>query len=235
MRGFFGFVLVLLATLAVAALVIVPITVRPIVEDAVRAALPFEDQPLAITVDVNPVSLLTGTIDRIHVTGTGLEAEGAIIGELDMTVTGVSATTHRFRTASGRLTNVELPFVQSTTLVITSIELDGPYGNVDAVARLDVRASLALIGNAFADAGVPVEEVELVEGGAAFTFLGQRVEVQLAIDQGALVMPDVGGGGPLVVLEPGPDDPWRLTGVRVTPSGLEIDVALEPEGVLAPG
>lgn len=234
MRGFFGFVLVLLATLAVAALVIVPIAVRPIVEDAVRAALPFEDQPLAITVDVNPVSLLSGTIDRIHVTGTALEAEGAIIGELDMTVTDVSTTTHRFRTASGRLANVELPFVQSSTLVITSIDLDGPYGDVDAVARLDVRASLALIGNAFADAGVPIEELELVEGGAAFVILGQRVAVQLAIDQGALVMPDVGGGGPLVVLEPGPDDPWRLTAVRMTPSGLEIDVALEPEGVLGP-
>lgn len=234
MRGFFGFVLVLLATLAVAALVIVPIAVRPIVEDAVRAALPFEDQPLAITVDVNPVSLLSGTIDRIHVTGTALEAEGAIIGELDMTVTDVSTTTHRFRTASGRLANVELPFVQSSTLVITSIDLDGPYGDVDAVARLDVRASLALIGNAFADAGVPIEELELVEGGAAFVILGQRVAVQLAIDQGALVMPDVGGGGPLVVLEPGPDDPWRLTAVRMTPSGLEIDVALEPERVLGP-
>ena len=234
MRGFFGFVLVLLATLAVAALVIVPIVVRPIVEDAVRTALPFQDQAQEIEVDVSPVRLLTGTIDRIHVTGSGLEAEGAIIGELDMTVTDVSTTTHRFRTASGRLANVELPFVQSSTLVITSIELDGPFGNVDALARLDVRASLALIGNAFADAGIPVEQVELIEGGAAFTFLGQRVEVQLAIDQGALVLPDVGGGGPLVVVEPGPDDPWRLTGVRVTPAGFEIDVALEPEGLLQP-
>jgi hypothetical protein len=234
MRGFLGFVLVLLATLAVAALVIVPIVVRPIVEDAVRAALPFEDQPLGIEVDVNPVSLLTGTIDRIRVTGTGLEAEGAIIGELDMTVTDVSTTTQRFRTATGRLAAVELPFVQSSTLVITSIELDGPYGDVDALARLDVRASLALIGNAFADAGIPVEEIELIDGGAAFTLLGQRVEVQLAVDQGALVFPDVGGGGPLVIVEPGPDDPWRLTGVRITPSGFEIDVALEPEGVLTP-
>jgi hypothetical protein len=234
MRGFFGFVLVLLATLAVAALVIVPIAVRPIVEDAVRAALPFDDQPLTITVDVHPLSLLSGTIDRIHVTGNGLEAEGAIIGELDMTVTDVSTTTHRFRAAAGRLADVELPFVQSSTLVITSIELDGPYGDVDAVARLDVRPSLALIGNAFADAGVPVEELELVDGGAAFTILGQRVDVQLAIDQGALILPDVGGGGPLVILEPGPDDPWRLTAVRVTTSGLEIDVALEPEGVLGP-
>lgn len=234
MRGFLGFVLVLLAALGVAALVIVPMVARPIVTDAVRAALPFGDQPVHIEVELNPLSLLQGTIERIHVTGRGLEAEGAIIGELDITVTDVSTSSRTFRTASGRLDNVELPFFLASTLAITSIELDGPYGDVDAVALLDVRASLTLVGNAFADAGVPVEQLELIDGGAAFVVLGQRVEVQLAIDDGALVLPDVGGGGPLVIVEPGPDDPWRLTGVRVTPSGFAIDVALEPEGVLQP-
>jgi len=148
-----------------------------------------------------------------------------------MTVTDVSTTDHRFRTASGRLRDVELPFVQSSTLTIDSIELDGPFGDVAAVAMLDIRGSLAIIGNAFADAGLAIEGLELIDGGVAFSVLDQRVEVPLAVDEGALVLPDV-LGGPLVVVEPGPDDPWRLTGVRVTPSGFEIDVQLEPEGVL---
>ena len=121
--------------------------------------------------------------------------------------------------------------MQSSTLKITSIELDGPYGDVAAVAMLDVRASLAVIGNAFADAGVAVDGLELIDRGIAFSILDQRVEVPLAVDAGALVLPDV-LGGPLVVVEPGPDDPWRLTGVRVTTSGFEIDVQLEPERML---
>lgn len=232
MRGFLGFVFVLVAALVVAALVIVPVAARPIVEDAVRAVLPFGDQPVDVEIDVNPVGLLLGTIDRIRVTGVELEAEGAIIGQLDMTVTDVSTASRTFRTLTGRLANVELPFVQSSTLVVTSIELGGPFGDVDAEARLDVRASLALIGNAFADAGMAVEQLELIEGGVAFAILGQRIEVPLAVDAGALVLPDVGGAGQLVIVEPGPDDPWRLTGVAVTPSGFTIDVALEPEGVL---
>jgi hypothetical protein len=231
MRGFLGFVALLLAALAVAALVIVPIVVRPIVADAVREALPFGDQPLSVEVDLNPAGLLGGTIDRIHVTGRGLEAEGARIGELDMTVTDVSTTDHRFRSVAGRLRNIELPFVQASTIVVTSIELDGPYGDVDAVALLDVRASLALVGNAFADAGIPVEGLELIDRGVAFAFLGQRVEVPLGIDAGALVLTDVAGGGPLVIVEPGPDDPWRLTGVTATPAGFAIEVALEPDGL----
>jgi hypothetical protein len=53
----------------------------------------------------------------------------------------------------------------------------------------------------------------------------------VAVDQGALVLPDV-LGGPLVVVEPGPDDPWHLTGVRVTASGFEIDVQLEPQDIV---
>jgi hypothetical protein len=66
----------------------------------------------------------------------------------------------------------------------------------------------------------------------AFSVLGQRFEVPLEVDVGALVLPDVAGGGPMTIVEPGPDDPWRLTAVRATVGGFEIDVALQPEGVL---
>jgi hypothetical protein len=232
MRGFLGFALVLVVALAVAALLIVPIVVRPIVTDAVRAALPFGDQPVAVEVDLDPVGLLLGTVDRIHVTGTSLAVEGAVIGDLDMTVSGVSTSSRRFRTVTGLLRNVELPFVTASSVLITSIKLDGPYGDVDATALLDVRASLALIGNAFADAGLPVDSLELTDGGVAFNVLGQHIEVPVAVDAGALVLPDVAGTGQVVIVEPGPDDPWRLTAVRATPGGFEFDVALEPEGVL---
>ena len=232
MRGFLGFALVLVAALVVAALALVPVAVRPIVTDAVRAALPFEDQPVDVEVDINAVDLLLGKIDRIRVTGKALEAEGAVIGDLDVTLTDVSTSTHRFATATGLLRNVELPFLAASTVVVSSIELDGPYGDVDATALLDVRASLALIGNAFADAGVPVDSLELIDGGVAFSVLGQRVEVAMAVDAGALVLPDVAGTGQVVLVEPGPDDPWRLTAVRATPAGFEIDVALQPDGVL---
>lgn len=232
MRGFLGFAFLLLAALAVAALLIVPMVARPIVVDAVRAALPFRDQPVDVEVQLNPVALMLGTIDRVHVTGKALEAEGAVIGDLDITVMDVSTSSHRFRAVEGLLRDVQLPYVAGTPIAITSIELDGKYGNVAATARLDVRASLALIGNAFGDAGIPLESLELVDGGVAFSVLGQRVEVPLEVDEGALVLADVAGGGPMTIVEPGPDDPWHLTAVRATVGGFEIDVALQPEDVL---
>ena len=228
MRAFLGLVLLLLVSLVVGALVVVPMLVRPMVVDAVRAASPFGDQPLDVQVDINPLSLLLGTIDRVHLTGSDLEAEGAEIAGLDLTLSEVSTATRTFRGLSGRLSGVTLPFVQSSTLVIDSIELAGPSGDVSATARFDLRAALALIGNGFADAGIAVDSLELVDGGVAFVLFNERVRVPVGVEDGALVIPDV-AGGQLVVVEPGPDDPWRITGVNVTPAGMEVRVSLEPD------
>ena len=231
MRGFLGFVVLLLVALAVAAIVVVPAIVRPMVVDAVRTASPFGDQPIEVEVEINPVTLMLGSIDRIRVTGANLQAEGVDIAVVDLTLTDVLTGSRTFAGLSGRLTGVSLPFVQSSTLVIETIELSGPSGDVTATSRLDLRASLALIGNAFADAGIAVESLELVDGGVAFGLFNQRVVVPVGVDTGALLIPDV-AGGQLVIVEPGPDDPWRITGVAVTPSGMEILVLLEPEEVV---
>jgi hypothetical protein len=227
MRGFLGFVVLLLAALAVAALVLLPIVVRPMVVDAVREASPFGDAPLEVEVDINPVALLFGTVERIRVTGAGLQAEGADIAALDLTLTDVETGSHRFRDLSGRLLGVTLPFVQATPLVIDTIELSGASGNLAATASFDLRGTLTLIGNAFAEAGIAVDSLEVVEGGVAFAFFDQRVVVPVGAEGGSLVIPDVAGAGPLVIVAPGPDDPWRITGVAIGPTGMEVDVSLE--------
>ena len=230
MRGFLGFVLLLVVALVVAALVLVPMVVRPMVVDAVREASPFGDAPLEVEVDVNPVTLLLGSIDRIRIAGADLQAEGADIANLDVTITDASTSTHEFRALSGRLQGVSLPFVQTSTLVIDTVELSGTSGDVEAVARLDLRAALALIGNAFADAGIAVDSLELTDGGSAMGLFDQRAVVPIGADAGARVIPD-GAGGELVIVAPGPDDRWRITGVAVTPGEMEVHVSLDPEGL----
>ena len=232
MRGFLALVVLLVVALAVAALVVVPMIVRPMVVDAVRQASPFGDAPLEVQVDIDPVSLMLGSIDRVRVTGAGLQAEGADIALLDLTLTDVSTSTRTFREVSGRLTGVSLPFVQTSTLIVDTIELSGASGDLKAIARFDLRSALALIGNAFADAGIAVDSLELTDGGAAMVLFNQRVEVPIGADAGALAIPEV-LGGELVIVAPGPDDRWRITGAGVTPSGMEVHVSLEPED--APG
>jgi hypothetical protein len=234
MRRFVGFVIVLFAVLVAAAAFIVPAIVRPIVADQVRAALPVTDQPVDVQVDMNPLSLLLGSIDSIHVTGGPLETATATVGQLDLTFRDVSATTHAFASVSGTLRKVTLPFVQNTELVVDTITVDGTSTDVRAVADLDIRASLGLIGNAFADAGIPVDSVELANGGISTTLFGQPVRIAVGVDAGSLVLVDVAGGGPMTIVEASPDDPWRITGVTVTPSGMTIQASIDTAGFLQP-
>lgn len=234
MRGFVAFVLVLVAVLVIAVVLLVPAIVRPIVADQVRAALPFKGQPVDVEVELDPVGLLSGTIDSIHVTGTSLETQGAAIGALDLTFRGVSTTTHAFASASGTLSKVALPFVQDTELVLDTISIRGTSSDLHATADLNLRASLSLIGNAFGDAGIPVDSLELTDGGIKTTFFGQPVQVDVGVDAGSLVLVDVAGGGPMTVVAPAPDDPWRITGVTVTPSGMTIQASIGTTGLVQP-
>lgn len=231
MRRFLAFAIVLFAALIAAAALLVPTIVRPIVADQVRAALPFEGQPVDVQVELDPVGLLLGSIDSIHVTGSSLETADATIGALDLTFGGVSTTTHAFTSVSGTLRNVTLPFAQNTELVLDTITVDGSSSDMRAVADLDIRASLSLIGNAFADAGIPVDDVELANGGISTTIFGQAVQIAIGVDSGSLVLLDVAGGGPMSIVAAAPDDPWRITGVTVTPSGMTIQAAIGAAGL----
>jgi hypothetical protein len=234
MRRFVAFVLVLVAALVVVALLAVPAFVRPLVVNQVRAALPFQGQPVDVQVELNPIGLLLGTIDSIHVTGTGLETATATIGSLDLTFHDVSTSSHAFESVDGSLKQVTLPFVQDTELVVDTITVSGSSSDIHAVADLDIRASLALIGNAFGDAGVAVDGLELTKGGVTFNLFGQPVTVQAGVDSGSLVLLDVAGGGPMTIVQPAPDDPWRITGVSVTPSGVRIEASIGTAGLLQP-
>ena len=51
--------------------------------------------------------------------------------------------------------------------------------------------------------------------------------VPLAVQDGALVVPDLLGGGPLELLAPLPDDAWHLTGASITTDGMDIDATVD--------
>ena len=230
-----AFLAFLVIALAVVAVVVVPMVVRPIVIDAVRAASPFGAAPLDVEVDLNALGLLRGKVDRIHVHGAKLVTGDTTIGALDLTVTGVSTTDRGFEAITGRLSTLSVPWVEGSTITIDGIDLVGQSGAVVASATLDAKAGVALVGAAFGDAGVPVDDIELADGGVTLVVLGHQVELALEVQDGALVLPDVLGGGPVTLLEPGPDDPWRLTGVSVTAAGMVIEGVLDAQRVLAGG
>jgi hypothetical protein len=71
------------------------------------------------------------------------------------------------------------------------------------------------------------------EGVIRLRAAGIDVEVSLGTENGAVVLPDLFGFGDVVVVGPRDGDPWRFTGVSISPTGMTIDAIVDANRVLA--
>jgi hypothetical protein len=232
MRSFLGWV-VLVAVFAAAAYLLAPIVARPLVADAVRAASPFASDPLEVDVDADPVGLLRGQVGSIHVTGSKLTSGRLDVGRLEVTVCEVGILDRSFGSMSGTLDAVTLRRAAGTDIRAAEVHLSGPSDAMDATASVGRDAAVALVRRAIEAAGLPADDLELIDGGVRMSVLGQRTDVALGAANGAVTIAgSVAGGGSIVVFGPEPGDPWRITGVSVAPSGLEVHAAIDLGTVL---
>jgi hypothetical protein len=228
MRSLFGFLGFVAALIVLVAAFAIPALVSPMVATAVRAASPFGDQPLDVQVDLNALQLIRGFVSEIRISGTGLEEDEVTIGALAVTVRGVGIGDHAFSEVQGGLDAIAIPLGDGASVVVDRITLSGSSTNLTANAVLGRTAAIAFLERAFDDQGVTVSGIELTTGGVSLVIFEQRVVLALGVEDGALVVPDMLGAGTLELLAPQPDGPWRLTGVTVTPNGMDIVTAIDP-------
>jgi len=232
---------IVLAAVALAALIvtgvaiIVPVVARPMVVDAVRAALPFGDQSLDVEVEFSVFGLLRGTIDRIHIHGTDLASGDVRIGALDATATGVATTGRSFLSIEGTMTTVDVPTIDGTTISIQEITVGGTGGETTATAHLNAPATIEFVQSAFADAGFDGGRIEIGSGTVSFDIFGQRAQVAVGVEDGAIVLVNPFGTGSFELLAPTVDDPWSFTSAEVTPAGLTVEATVDVGRLLPPG
>jgi hypothetical protein len=140
-----------------------------------------------------------------------------------------------FETISGALLDVRVPLSDDSVVPVERIDLSGSSDAVLATAVVSREAALTILSGALADAGLPVEGLELIDGGAAVEVLGQRAELAFGVVDGALVLPSPFGLGDFVLYGPEPGDAWRLTGVSVTPAGIVVTAEVDATRVFAGG
>ena len=104
-----------------------------------------------------------------------------------------------------------------------------------AEATMERAAALAFIQHQFDAQGVAVSDLQLIAGGVSLLIFGQRVELPIGAQDGALVIPDMLGAGSLELLTPLPDDPWRVTGATITANGMVIDATVDAGRLLGSG
>lgn len=232
MRSFFGFLGFVTVLIVLVAAFAVPAVVGPMVATAVRAASPFGEQPLDVQVKVDALGLIRGFVGEIRVSGSNLQRDGATIESLDVTVRTVGIGDHGFLETSGGLDGVSIQADDGAVISVDRIALSGPSTAVIAEATMDRAAALAFIQHAFEAQGVAVSGVELIDGGLAIVIFDQRVDVLVGVQDGALVIPDLLGAGPLELLSPLPADPWRLTTATIGPNGLSITATIDAGALL---
>jgi len=232
MRTFLGWA-ILVAVLGAAAFLLAPVIARPLVADAVRAVSPFGAAPLEVDVDANAAGLLRGQIAGIHVTGANLTSTRLDIARLDVTVSDVGILDRSFASLSGSLESVTLRRDDGTDIRARDIKLSGPSTAVEATATVARDAALEIVRRALASAGLPTEDLELIDGGVRVSVLGQRTDVAIGAADGAVTIAgSVAGGGQIVVFGPEPGDPWRISGVSVSPDRLEVHALLDLGAIL---
>jgi hypothetical protein len=235
MRSLLGFLVFTAVVIGLVVAFAVPPLVAPMVEAAVRDASPFDDQPLDVEVEVDAIGLLRGFVSEIRISGEGLVDDDVTIGKLDLTVRGVRIDDQSFADVDGGLSAVAVPLFDFEPLVVNRIAFDGASDAVAATASLDHDAALAFITRSFVEQGVDASGIELIDGGVSVVIFEQRVDLAIGVADGALVIPDILGTGPMELLAPLPDDPWRFVGATATFGGLELVAEVDGAAVLAAG
>ena len=233
MRSLLGFLVFIAAVVALVMAFAVPPLVAPMVEAAVREASPFGDQPIDVEVDVDAIGLIRGFVSEIRISGEDLEKDDVRLGKVDLTVRGVRIDDTSFAGIDGGMSVVSVPFFGFDPLVVSRIELSGASDELAATASLDHDTALAFITRSFADQGVVASGFELIDGGVSVVIFEQRVDLAIGVADGAMVIMDVLGTGPLELLAPFPEDPWRLASVTASFAGLEIVAAVDAGALLA--
>lgn len=226
--GFLVFVTLLVGVLAVA---VVPLVAQPLIASLVRDAVPFDGPPLAIEVDAG-TGLLSGTVDRISVRGSGLSSGQASVETLDLEVERFAIVGRSFADLRGSLGGVVVVLDDGTTLAMQTVELAGPSDAVTATARFDAAATERLVRTSLAGSGIVPDRVVLGDGTLTVEARGLEVSARPEVRGGALVLVPDQLLPPVEVLAPDDRAPWRLASATITPAGLTLVADVDAEGLL---
>jgi hypothetical protein len=217
---FLGFVLFLVVVASALVFVVVPALISPALTQYVRD-MGVKADDLKVSVDTFDPALLSGRAGHVRVEGTNVQIGRATVGQLDLTLGGVSFFDRSFGSVDGQLDDVALA-AGGVSASADEVDLTGPAGRATATGRLDSQQSEDMIKAAARRAGVPLGDARLVDGGLRLT-VGGGIEVGagISVEGGALILrPQI--GPPILLLQPATSDPWRLEEAYVSPTGITV-------------
>jgi hypothetical protein len=200
-------------------LVAVPLVAAPLIEQKIRDFGLQSDQ-LTVSIDIFDPSLLTGHARQLRVQATNVDLAPATVGSLDLTFGQVSLIDRTFETVRGEMIYVSLR-AGGLALAVDSVRVDGPSGAANATARMTNQQTRQLIGEAARREGISVDGVSLTGGRLELRNGPIKLRAGVAVQGGALVLTPAEGPA-VVLLQPAPSDPWRLSEAWLSDGGLNV-------------
>jgi hypothetical protein len=217
--SFLRFAVFFIALVGLLVYVVLPAVAAPLLTQMLRdQGLRGDD--LNVSVDYFDPSLLAGRAQRLTVRGNNIELPPALVGRLELILGGVSLLDRSFESIDGQLHDVTLA-AGGLTVEVASIELAGPATSASATGRFTPEQAQQLVERAAARAGFELDEVRLIEGGLRLSRAGIETGAAIAVRGGALILsPEV--GQPVLLIQPAPSDPWRLSDAVVSTAGVSV-------------
>ncbi len=198
---------------------VVPVVASPVLTQMVRD-MGLQADDLDVRIEYFDPSLFAGRTDSLQIRASNASMPPATVGTLDLTFGGVSFIDRTFQTIRGELLDVVV-VASGLSFSVESIQVSGPASAATASGSLNEAQSEHLVRTAAQRVGVTLDDVRFVSGSLRIRTGGIETPARLAVRGGALVL-QLDAGPPVLLLQPAPTDPWRLTDAYVTERGITI-------------
>lgn len=199
--------------------VVLPAVASPLLTQMLRER-GLRGDDLNVSVAYFDPALLTGRAAEITIRGRNVELPPALVGDLELTFGDVSFVERSFESIRGTLADVSLA-AAGLTVKVSTVDVEGPSDAAVASGEFNATETQQLVEHAARRAGLPIDSVNLVDGGLRLRLGSLETTARVAVAGGALVLqPEI--GQPVVLLQPEPSDPWRLTEAFVSPGGVTV-------------
>ncbi len=200
----------------------------------VAAGFQADTTTVEVTADPPP-NLLTLHADAIHIRATNARYRGLGAVDVDLTLRDVRLLDRTFGRVDGTLHFVTVPATADRpALTIPEATLSGSADEVQVTLTFAGTTAQELAAAALERAiGITPSRVVLIAPDRARIEVGGRaVDARLALrEDGALVLdPPAGvGSGPIPLVQPGPDVPFRIASFRIVDGGLVVVATFDPQ------
>jgi hypothetical protein len=217
--GFLRFVAWFVLLVAGFVLVGLPLLVGPLLTGTVRD-MGVRADTLNVSVALFDPGLVLGRSRQVTIDATNVDMAPATIGSFHLGLGNVDYFERGFESISGDLTDVRL-VIGNDSVSAASATVAGTADAATVTAGFAADQVAQLLTITAARNGLTLQDVTVTPSGVRVTLHGVEADARLLVRGGALLL-DPGVGGPQVLLQPEPSDPWRLTDVWFSEGGMNL-------------